>query len=294
MSRPEFETISYQVEEGICTITLNRPERRNAYDSAMRQELLSAFDLTDADDAVRCVIVTGAGGNFCVGADMSGGAKVFDPVARGDASAAREEVAGLVRDGAGLVALRIFRSLKPVIGAIDGVAAGAGASISCAFDVRIASDDARYAFVFARRGLTPEGASTWFLPRLVGVSTALEWFYSGRVIPAQEAWEKGLVRSLHPASELQSAARALADEFVRNSAAVSIALIRQMTWRALAMSHPMEAHRADTRAMRSRAASADLREGVAAFSERRQPDFPDSLSRGLPECFPEWIEPQFR
>jgi enoyl-CoA hydratase/carnithine racemase len=294
MSGPEFETILYEVDYGICTITLNRPERRNAYDSAMRKELLTAFDLTDADDAVRCVIVTGAGGNFCAGVDMSVGAKVFDPVARGDALADREEVAGLVRDGAGLVALRIFRSLKPVIGAIDGVAAGAGASISCAFDVRIASDDARYAFVFARRGLTPEGASTWFLPRLVGISTALEWFYSGRVIPAQEASEQGLVRSIYPASELLPAARALADEFVRNSATVSIALIRQMTWRALGMSHPMEAHRADTRAIRSRAASTDLHEGVAAFAERRQPDFSDSLRGGLPECFPEWIEPQFR
>jgi enoyl-CoA hydratase/carnithine racemase len=294
MANKDFEAIIYEVDHGIATITLNRPDKLNTYDVVMRRELLAAFDRTDADDAVRAVIVTGAGKAFCAGADVSGGAKTFDPQARGDSAADTVAVNGLVRDGAGQVTLRIFRSLKPVIGAINGVAAGAGASISCAFDLRLASETARYAFVFARRGVTPEAASSWFLPRLVGIPTALEWCYTGRIVAAAEARERGLVRSVHPPEELLPAARALAREIAENSAPVSIALVRQMMWRMQGADHPMMAHRADTRAMRARGPSADAKEGVAAFLAKRKPDFPDRLSDGLPDIFPEWIEPEFR
>ncbi len=294
MSSQEFQSIIYRVQDGVATITLNRPERLNAYDRVMRRELLAAFDLTDADDAVRAVIVTGAGKAFCAGADVSAGAGAFDPQARGDAPSDMASVNGLVRDGAGQVTLRIFRSLKPVIGAINGVAAGAGASISCAFDIRLASEEARYAFVFARRGVTPEAASSWFLPRLVGIQTALEWCYSGRIVTADEACRCGLVRSVHPPETLLSAAEALAREIASSSAPVSVALVRQMMWRMLGAAHPMAAHRADTRAIRARGRSADAAEGVAAFLAKRAPLFPDRLSDGLPEIFPEWIEPEFR
>jgi enoyl-CoA hydratase/carnithine racemase len=294
MANKDFEAIIYEVDHGIATITLNRPDKLNTYDVLMRRELLAAFDLTDADDDVRAVIVTGAGKAFCAGADVSGGAKTFDPQARGDSTTDKVTVNGLVRDGAGQVTLRIFRSLKPVIGAINGVAAGAGASISCAFDLRLASETARYAFVFARRGVTPEAASSWFLPRLVGIPTALEWCYTGRIVAAAEACERGLVRSVHPAEELLPAATALAREIAENSAPVSIALVRQMMWRMQGADHPMMAHRADTRAIRARGPSADAKEGVAAFLAKRKPDFPDRLSDGLPDIFPEWIEPEFR
>ena len=293
MASEAFRTIKLEIADGVATITLDRPERLNVYDTAMRRELLAAFDRTDADDAVRAVIVTGAGKVFCAGADVSGGVKTFDPAARGDAPEDKVTVNGIVRDGAGQISLRIFRSLKPVIGAINGVAAGAGASISCSFDMRLASESARYAFVFARRGVTPEAASSWFLPRLVGISTALEWCYSGRIVCAAEALERGLVRSVHPPEELLPAARALAREIAEQAAPVSVALTRQMMWRALGQAHPMEAHRADTRAMRARAVTADAREGVAAFLEKRTPDFPDRVSEGLPDIFPEWVEPRF-
>lgn len=294
MQNEEFQAIKLEITTGVATITLNRPERMNVYDVTMRRELLAAFDRTDADDAVRAVVVTGAGRAFCAGADVSGGADTFDPHARGDAPEDKVEVNGIIRDGAGQVSLRIFHSLKPVIGAINGVAAGAGASISCSFDIRLAAEDARYAFVFTRRGVTPEGASSWFLPRLVGISTALEWCYSGRVVSAREALERGLVRSVHPQDELLPAAFALAREIADQAAPVSVALTRQMMWHALGQTHPMEAHRADTRAIRARASMADVREGVAAFLEKRAPEFPDRISDGLPEIFPEWIEPQFR
>jgi enoyl-CoA hydratase/carnithine racemase len=294
MPSKDFEAIIYEVVDGIATITLNRPETLNSYDRVMRRELLAAFDQTDADDAVRAVIVTGAGKAFCAGADVSGGAKAFDPRARGDKAEDNVSVNGIVRDGAGQIALRIFRSLKPVIGAINGVAAGAGATISCAFDFRLACETARYAFVFTRRGVTPEAASTWFLPRLVGIQTALEWCFTGRIVPAAEASERGLVRSVHPPGELLGAARALALEIAVNTAPVSIALTRQMMWRLLGADHPMAAHRADTRSIRARGVSADAKEGVTAFLAKRPPAFPDKLSEGLPDIFPEWIEPEFR
>lgn len=289
-----FETIIYEVADGIATITLNRPDLRNAYNSRMRADLIAAFDKTDADDAVRAVIITGAGKYFCAGADISRGESAFDPDARRDREDDKVEVNGILRDGAGMLTLRIFRSLKPVIGAINGPAAGAGATISCAFDIRLAATTAKYAFVFSRRGLTPEAASSWFLPRLVGISTALEWCYSGRVVPADEALERGLVRSLHGPEDILSAARALAGEIAGNAAPVSVALTRQLMWRMLGAGHPMDAHCADTRAIRARAKMADVKEGVAAFLEKRAPEFPDRVSDGLPDTFPDWQEPWFR
>jgi enoyl-CoA hydratase/carnithine racemase len=289
-----FETIIYSVEDGVATVTLNRPEKMNVYDVRMRHDLLEVFDETDTDDAVRAVIVTGAGKAFCAGADVSSGAKAFDPAARGDRADDNVVVNGIARDGAGLVSLRIFNSLKPVIGAINGVAAGAGASISCSFDMRLASTDARWGFVFARRGLTPEGASSWFLPRLVGIQTALEWCYTGRVVKAQEALDRGIARSIHAPEDLMPAAQALAREIADNTAPVSVALIRQMMWRMSGLPHPMDAHCADTRAIRSRGVASDVKEGVAAFLEKRRPDFPERISDGLPDIFPDWAEPVFR
>jgi enoyl-CoA hydratase/carnithine racemase len=290
----DFRSIIYAVQDGVAVITLNRPERYNSYDIVMRLELLQAIDMVDADDAVRAVIITGAGKAFCAGADVSGGSTTFDPEARGDREGDNVIVDGIVRDGAGQITLRLYNCLKPVIGAINGVAAGAGASISCAFDIRMAADTARFGFVFARRGVTPEAASSWFLPRAVGIQTALEWCYTGRMVSAVEALERGFVRSIHAADELLPAAQSLAREIASSAAPVSIALVRQLMWRMMGASHPMEAHRADTRAIRSRGKSADAREGVAAFLEKRQPDFPDRLSDGLPDIFPGWSEPEFR
>ena len=289
----EFETLLYRVEDGIAVVTLNRPDKLNAYDSRMRKELLAAFDETDGDDAVKAVVLTGAGRAYCAGADLSDGAAAFDP-SRGDAAQDRVIVNGIARDGAGMLSLRIFDSHKPVIGAVNGAAVGAGVTTLLPLDIRLASTAARFGFVFARRGVTPEAASSWFLPRIVGISTALEWCYSGRMVPADEALARGLVRTVLPPEELMPAAMTLARDFAANAAPVSMALTRQMMWRMLGAAHPMEAHRADTRAMRQRGASADAEEGVAAFKAKRSPNFPDLLSEGLPDIFPGWQEPAFR
>jgi enoyl-CoA hydratase/carnithine racemase len=249
MSEPTFETLLYSLEEGIATITLNRPDKLNAFDTQMMSDMIAAFDHTDADDAVRAVIVTGAGRGFCAGADLSGGGATFDYT--GSSNQARRDlrVDGVQRDGGGMVTLRIYESLKPVIAAVNGPAVGVGATMQLAMDFRMASTSARFGFVFARRGISPEAASSWFLPRLVGVQTALEWCYTGRVFPAQEAFDKGLLRSLHAPEDLLPAARALAREIIDNTAPVSVALTRQLIWRMVAADHPMEAHKADSRAI---------------------------------------------
>jgi enoyl-CoA hydratase/carnithine racemase len=260
----------------------------------MMRDLIDVFDVTDADDAVRCVIVTGAGRAFCAGADLSAGAQTFDyDVQGGEALAARTKD-GLQRDGGGLLTLRIFESLKPVIAAVNGAGVGIGATMQLAMDIRLASTEARYGFVFARRGLNPEAASSWFLPRLVGVQTALEWCYTGRIFPAQEALERGLVRSLHAPDDLLPAARALAREIADNTAAVSVALTRQLIWRMAGAAHPMEAHRADSRGIQARGRSGDAREGVSAFLEKRPASFPDRVSSDLPDIWPNWESPTFR
>ena len=282
-----MKTIRYEVVDGIATITLNRPEKMNALTYDMGVELLEAFDLSDADDSVRAVIVTGSGNRaFCAGADISG-ENIFDYAKRED-QPGKPCVNGIYPDTGGRVALRMFDSLKPVIGAVNGVAAGFGATILLPMDVRIAADNARFGFVFARRGIVPETASSWFLPRIVGISTALDWCYSGRVFDATEALDKGLVSEVHSHDHLLEAARKLATSYIETSAPVSIALTRQMMWKMLGADHPIEAHKVDSRGVMDRGKSSDAVEGVASFREKRSPRFEDKVSRDLPAFFPWW------
>jgi enoyl-CoA hydratase/carnithine racemase len=288
-----FETLLYAVEDGIATITLNRPDRLNAFTARMMADLIAAFDETDGDDAVKAVIVTGAGRAFCAGADLASGGSTFDFAASTDPLRLEARVNGVQRDGGGRLTLRIFDSLKPVIAAVNGPAVGVGVTMQLAMDIRLASTAARFGFVFARRGITPEAASSWFLPRLVGVQTALEWCYTGRVFPAQEALDKGLVRSLHEPDDLLPGARALAREIADNTAPVSIALTRQMIWRMSGADHPMRAHRADSRAIQARGVAGDAREGVGAFLEKRPAVYPDRVSADLPDIWPTWSAPEF-
>ncbi len=286
MSAVDFEQISTDSSEGILTITLNRPDRLNAWTAQMGQELRAAFDRADADDEVRVIIVTGAGRGFCAGADLAGGGETFDYRKRDTAGAQG-------RDNGGEFSLRIFESKKPVIAAINGPAVGVGATMTLPMDIRIAAEDAKLGFVFVRRGIIPEACSSWFLPRVVGISRAMEWVSTGRVFSAQEGLDAGLLRSLHPKDELLGAARELALEIVRNTAPVSVALARQLMWRMLGESHPMMAHRADSRGMVARGQSADAVEGVTSFLEKRPAVFPDRVSDGLPEVMPGWKAPEF-
>ena len=282
-----FEEIRYEVADHVLTITLNRPDKLNAFTATMCRELIAAFDAADADDEVRAVVVTGAGRGFCAGADLSGGGGTFD-------WREREREGDVPRDGGGLVSLRIFDCTKPVIAAINGPAVGVGATMTLPMDVRLASEDARIGFVFARRGIVPEACSSWFLPRVVGISQAMEWVTTGRVFGAEEALAGGLVRSLHPPDALLEAAYALAREIADHTAPVSIALSRRLLWRMLGAAHPMEAHRADSRAIFARGQSADAVEGVTSFLEKRPPQFPDRVSAGLPDVFVGTDTPEFR
>jgi enoyl-CoA hydratase/carnithine racemase len=281
----DFEQITTEVAEGVLTITLNRPERLNAWTAQMGLELREAFDRADAEEEVRAIIVTGAGRGFCAGADLTAGGETFD--------SRKRESTGPARDGGGELTLRIFRCTKPVIAAINGPAVGVGATMTLPMDIRLAAEDARIGFVFARRGIIPEACSSWFLPRVVGISRAMEWVSTGRVFSAQEGLEGGLLRSLHPKEELLDAARALAREIAENTAPVSVALARQLMWRMLGAEHPMLAHRADSRGMVSRGESADAVEGITAFLEKRGAMFHDRVSDGLPEIMPWWSEPEF-
>jgi enoyl-CoA hydratase/carnithine racemase len=281
----DFEQITTEVADNVLTITLNRPERLNAWTAQMGSELREAFDRADAEEEVRAIIVTGAGRGFCAGADLTAGGETFD--------SRKRESTGPARDGGGELTLRIFRCTKPVIAAINGPAVGVGATMTLPMDIRLAAEDARIGFVFARRGIIPEACSSWFLPRVVGISRAMEWVSTGRVFSAQEGLEGGLLRSLHPKEELLDAARALAREIAENTAPVSVALARQLMWRMLGAEHPMLAHRADSRGMTSRGESADAVEGITAFLEKRPATFPDRVSDGLPEIMPGWSEPEF-
>ena len=283
-----FNEIQYSVDGPVATITLHRPDKMNAFTNTMLKEITAAFDLTDADDSVRAVIVTGSGKAFCAGADLSGGGETF---AKGGSDVSARS--GVVRDGGGLVTLRIFESKKPVIGAINGAAVGVGVTMTLPMDIRLASEHAKFGFVFAKRGIVPEAASSWFLPRIVGISQAAEWCYTGRILTAQEALDGRLVRSVHAADDLLPAARAIAMEIASGTAPVSVALTRQMLWRMLGADHPMEAHRVDSRAINSRGASDDAREGVLSFLEKRPAEFPVKVSDGLPDVFPDWENPSF-
>jgi enoyl-CoA hydratase/carnithine racemase len=282
-----YEQITAETADGVLTITLNRPDRLNAWTPTMGQELIAAFDAADADDDVRAIIVTGAGRGFCAGADLQGGGSTFD-------WRERESGDGIPRDGGGQFTLRVFDCTKPVIAAINGPAVGVGATMTLPMDIRLAANDARIGFVFARRGIVPEACSSWFLPRAVGISQAMEWVATGRVFAAQEALDGGLVRSLHPKDELLDAARALATEIAENTAPVSVALARLMMWRMLGAEHPMLAHRADSRGMFYRGQSADAAEGVTSFLEKRPARFPDRVSEGLPDIMPAWGAPEFQ
>jgi enoyl-CoA hydratase/carnithine racemase len=288
-----MSTILYNVADGIATITLNRPERMNAFTAEMRDDLIDAFNKTDKDDAVGAVIVTGAGKAFCAGADLGSGGNTFNYDERADERRNSAKINGVYRDGGGMVTLRIFNSLKPVIGAINGAAVGIGVTMQLPMDIRLSSTGARFGFVFSRRGIVPEAASSWFLSRLVGMQTALEWCYTGKVFSAQEALDNRLVRSLHAPEDLLPAARALAKEIVENTAPVSIALTRQMMWRMAGAQHPMQAHQIDSRAIQSRGQAADAREGVSSFLEKRQPTYPNKVSADMPDFFPWWDEPEF-
>jgi enoyl-CoA hydratase/carnithine racemase len=284
----EYQDITLDISDGIATITLNRPDKLNAFTGKMMYEIIDAFDRTDADDSVKAVIVTGAGKGFCAGADLSSGGDTF---AKGGSDVQTKQ--GVPRDGGGLVSLRIFNSLKPVIGAINGAAVGVGVTMTLPMDIRLASENAKFGFVFAKRGIVPEACSSYFLPRIVGIQQATEWVYTGRVFPAQEAKDARLVRSVHAADDLLPAARELAREIADNTAPVSVALSRRMLWRMLGASHPMDAHRADSRGIQSRGRSNDSKEGVVSFLEKRPANYPDRVSDGLPDIFPGWEEPEF-
>jgi enoyl-CoA hydratase/carnithine racemase len=283
----EFEEILYEVEDHVLTITLNRPERLNAFTPTMGRELIEALDAADADDDVRAVVVTGAGRGFCAGADLERGGSTFDWSER---HAAGEEVP---RDGGGRISLRIFDCVKPVIAAINGPAVGVGITMTLPMDVRLAAEGTKIGFVFARRGIVPEACSSWFLPRIVGISQAMEWVATGRVFSAEEALAGGLVRSVHAPEDVLGAARDLAREIADNAAPVSVALARRMMWTMLGASHPMDAHRADSRAMFARGQSADAVEGVTSFLEKRDAAFSDRVSDGLPDILPWLEEPAF-
>ncbi|CAB4619629.1 unannotated protein [freshwater metagenome] len=284
----DFQDILYDVSEGIATITLNRPDKLNAFTGRMMHEIIAALDITDADDEVKAVIFTGAGRAFCAGADLSSGGETF---AKGGSDVQTKQ--GVPRDGGGLVSLRIFASKKPVIGVINGAAVGVGVTMTLPMDFRLASDTAKFGFVFAKRGIIPEACSSYFLPRLVGISQATEWVYTGRVFGAEEALAGGLVRSVHSGEDLMAVARGIAREIADNTAPVSVAMSRRMLWQMLGASHPMEAHRADSRGIQQRGRSADSKEGVVSFLEKRPAEYPDKVSDGLPDIFPQWEEPEF-
>jgi enoyl-CoA hydratase/carnithine racemase len=273
-----FEQIRYEVADGVLTITLNRPERLNAWTPTMQRELVAALDLADADDAVRAIVFTGAGRGYCAGADLAAGGATFDRYS--DAA-----VDDPPRDGGGVFTLRAFESSKPLIAAVNGPAVGVGVTMTLPMDIRIASEDARFGFVFARRGIVPEAASSWFLPRIAGISRAIEWVATGRVFDASEALAGGLVSRLCPPADLLPAAYELAREIADNTAPVSVALARRMMWTMLGADHPRAAHRADSLAMLLRGRSADAREGIEAFLEKRSAQFPDRISDGLPDLF---------
>ena len=285
-----YEQIKYDVADNILTIILNRPDKLNAFTGRMLSELLDAVDRADRADDVRAVVFTGAGRGFCAGADLSGGANTFNAEDRGPIDPGLDGH----RDGGGLLTLRLFDCLKPLISACNGPAVGIGVTMQLAMDVRLASEDARYGFVFTRRGIVMEACSSWFLPRLVGPQQALEWVMTGRVFSAEEALRGRLVRSVHKPAELMPEAYRLAREIADNTSAVSVALNKQMLWKMLGADHPMEGHKVDSKGIYARGKSADVREGVVSFLEKRKANFPDKVSKDMPGYFPWWQERTFK
>lgn len=287
-----YETLQYEIADRILTLTLNRPERLNAFTGRMADELIDAFDKADADDAVKVVIVTGAGRAFCAGADLERGGATWSK--HTENLAAQSTADRYVGDGGGRVTRRIYDCNKPVIAAINGAAVGIGLTMTLAMDIRLVIPNTKLGFVFAARGIVPEACSSWFLPRIVGISKALEWSFSARVFKSEEALTAGLVRSIHAPEELLPAARTLAKEFIDNASAVSIALVRHMMWRMLSAPHPIDAHEVDTAAIAALGKSADAKEGITAFLEKRPAQFTDRVSQDMPACFPWWTDRPFR
>jgi enoyl-CoA hydratase/carnithine racemase len=292
-----YEHILTEVKDSILTVTLNRPDKLNAYTGTMQREMVDALEKANTDDSVRAIVVTGAGRAFCAGADISEGAAGFDFSGEGASPAGADGTVDWsderIRDSGGRLTLALFNCLKPVIAAVNGAAVGVGATMQLAMDIRIASETARFGFVFARRGIVPEACSSWFLPKIVGIAQALEWCYSGRVFDAQEALRGGLVREIVRPEELLPRAYAIAAEIRDNTSPVSIALIRQMLWKLSALDHPMDAHRIDSRGIYARSASADAKEGVESFLEKRPAKFPQTVSGDMPAYFPWWQEPRY-
>lgn len=293
MEPTAFTTIATEVADRVLTITLDRPDRLNAFTVAMQRELCAAFDAADADPEVRAIVITGRGRGFCAGADLESGGDSFNIDAGSSATGSGDSERRPHRDEGGLLTLRIFRCTKPVIGAINGPAVGVGATMTLPMDIRLASETARFGFVFARRGLVPEAASSWFLPRVVGINTALEWTMTGRVFDAQEARDRGLVRSVHAPDDLLPAAYELAAEIAANTSAVSVTMTRQMLWRMLGAPDPMSAHIVDSNAIAKLGRSADVREGVMSFLEKRPPQFTDQVPEDVPTPWPFWKESEF-
>lgn len=280
---PDYETLLTELGAGVLTVTLNRPDRLNAITPTVVRDLLDVLDAADSDDEVRAVIVTGAGRAFCAGADLGTGGGAFD----------HRDTGARHRDIGGLVALRLYASTKPVIAAVNGPAVGAGAGLTLPMDIRLASTTARFGFVYARRGIVPESAASWFLPRAVGIQRAMEWVATGRVFDATEALAGGLVRSVHPPDELLPAAVGIAREIAENTAPVSVALSRQMMWRMLGEGHPMAAHRLDSRLMSQLGGGPDVVEGIESFLAKRSPAFPGRVSTDLPPVWPWWRDEEF-
>lgn len=300
----DYEQIKTEVDEnGIMVLTLYRPDAMNAFTARMMHEIIDAFDQADADDNVRAIIMTGDGERaFCAGADLSQGDKTFNYAERSDGGKKSDvlgEDGGInwssedIRDGGGLLTLRIFESIKPVIGAINGAAVGVGVTMQLPMDIRIASDNARFGFVFARRGIVPEAASSWFLPRIVGISQALKWCYSGDVFDAEEALNGGLISEIVPQADLLARAKQIALQMTQMSSPVSVSMTRQMMWRMLGADHPMEAHKVDSKAIFGRGRQTDAKEGVVSFLEKRPPEFKDSPSEDMPDFYPWWDERKF-
>ncbi|MEZ5383755.1 MAG: crotonase/enoyl-CoA hydratase family protein [Microthrixaceae bacterium] len=311
----DFETIRYEVTDQVATLTLHRPERLNAFTPLMAAEMMLALDLVDGDDNVRALILAGEGRAFCAGADLAGGTDTFNfdvrEVPTEDGAPApstgearvrafydsiddmRGDDPDAIRDTGGIVVLRMFRCTKPIIAAIGGDAVGIGVTMCLPADIRLASRTARFGFVFNARGLVPEATSSWFLPRIVGISTALEWCYTAKLISADDALAGGLVRSLHAPHTLLDDARTLAQGFIAGSAPVSAALTRQMMWRGLGAGHPMDAHLVDSRAVVAQGRGSDVAEGIGSFLEKRPPKWTQSVPADLPEWYPWWDEPRF-
>ena len=291
----KFETIKYEVKDKILTITLNRPDRLNAFTGQMMNDLISAFDSASNDDEVRVVIVTGEGRGFCAGADLGAGEATFnrDKNPRAKKTDDKDNLEWL-RDGGGRTTLAIYDCSKPIIAAINGPAVGVGVTMTLPMDIRLASEEAKFGFVFARRGLVPEAASSWFLPRIVGISKSLEWTFSGKVFDAEEALNGGLIRSIHSKDSLLDEAKKIANEIIENTSPVSVSMTRQMLWKMLGADHPMEAHKVDSRAIYELGKGEDTKEGVNSFLEKRPPEFPSKVSKDMPDFYPWWDKKEFK